>query len=152
MSPQIDENGEYNYNLEAGKYNYKLVYELPTQFVGVIPWQLRASQTTNSYRYDVTGGYFYKQANSNQKQHIKILQIDTSKGIKGKYLAGASTFNMQEQKSDSNSKFSKLLKDVTDFELDITTLAGDSDKFKTLCKEDKVKDYDMLVNWILGLL
>ena len=115
VSPQIDENGEYNYNLEAGKYNYKLVYELPTQFVGVIPWQLRASQTTNPYRYDVTGGYFYKQANSNQKQHIKILQIDTSKGIKGKYLAGASTFNMQEQKSDSNSKFSKLLKDVTDF-------------------------------------
>ena len=145
VSPQIDENGEYNYNLEAGKYNYKLVYELPTQFVGVIPWQLRASQTTNSYRYDVTGGYFYKQANSNQKQHIKILQIDTSKGIKGKYLAGASTFNMQEQKSDSNSKFSKLLKDVTDFELDIKTLAGDSVEFKKLCKDNKVKDYDMLV-------
>ena len=145
VSPQIDENGEYNYNLEAGKYNYKLVYELPTQFVGVIPWQLRASQTTNPYRYDVTGGYFYKQANSNQKQHIKILQIDTSKGIKGKYLAGASTFNMQEQKSDSNSKFSKLLKDVTDFELDIKTLAGDSVEFKKLCKDNKVKDYDMLV-------
>ena len=145
VSPQIDENGEYNYNLEAGKYNYNLVYELPTQFVGVIPWQLRASQTTNPYRYDVTGGYFYKQANSNQKQHIKILQIDTSKGIKGKYLAGASTFNMQEQKSDSNSKFSKLLKDVTDFELDIKTLAGDSVEFKKLCKDNKVKDYDMLV-------
>lgn len=145
VSPQIDENGEYNYNLGAGKYNYKLVYELPTQFVGVIPWQLRASQTTNPYRYDVTGGYFYKQANSNQKQHIKILQIDTSKGIKGKYLAGASTFNMQEQKSDSNSKFSKLLKDVTDFELDIKTLAGDSVEFKKLCKDNKVKDYDMLV-------
>lgn len=145
VSPQIEENGEYNYNLEAGKYNYKLVYELPTQFVGVIPWQLRASQTTNPYRYDVTGGYFYKQANSNQKQHIKILQIDTSKGIKGKYLAGASTFNMQEQKSDSNSKFSKLLKDVTDFELDIKTLAGDSVEFKKLCKDNKVKDYDMLV-------
>ncbi len=145
VSPQLDVNGEYYYNLKAGKYNYKLVYELPTQFVGVIPWQLRASQTTNPYRYDVTGGYFYKQANSNQKQHIKILQIDTSKGIKGKYLAGASTFNMQEQKSKTNSEFSKLLKQVTDFELDITTLAGDSDKFKTLCKEDKVKDYDMLV-------
>ena len=145
VSPQLDANGEYYYNLKAGKYNYKLVYELPTQFVGVIPWQLRASQTTNPYRYDVTGGYFYKQANSNQKQHIKILQIDTSKGIKGKYLAGASTFNMQEQKSDSNSKFSKLLKDVTDFELDIKTLAGDSVEFKKLCKDNKVKDYDMLV-------
>ena len=145
VSPQLDVNGEYYYNLKAGKYNYKLVYELPTQFVGVIPWQLRASQTTNPYRYDVTGGYFYKQANSNQKQHIKILQIDTSKGIKGKYLAGASTFNMQEQKSDSNSKFSKLLKDVTDFELDIKTLAGDSVEFKKLCKDNKVKDYDMLV-------
>lgn len=145
VSPQIDENGEYNYNLEAGKYNYKLVYELPTQFVGVIPWQLRASQTTNSYRYDVTGGYFYKQADSNQKQHIKILQIDTSKGNNDKYLAGGTTFDMQDQKSKTNSEFSKLLKQVTDFELDITTLAGDSDKFKTLCKEDKVKDYDMLV-------
>ena len=107
VSPQLDVNGEYYYNLKAGKYNYKLVYELPTQFVGVIPWQLRASQTTNPYRYDVTGGYFYKQANSNQKQHIKILQIDTSKGIKGKYLAGASTFNMQEQKSKTNSEIGR---------------------------------------------
>ena len=145
VSPQIDTNGEYYYNLQAGKYNYKLVYELPTQFVGVIPWQLRASQTTNSYRYDVTGGYFYKQAGSNQKQHIKILQINTSKGNNGNYLAGATTFDMQKEKSNSSSMFSKLLKQVTDFELDITTLDGDSDKFKTLCKDDKVKDYDMLV-------
>lgn len=145
VSPQLDANGEYYYNLKAGKYNYKLVYELPTQFVGVIPWQLRASQTTNSYRYDVTGGYFYKQANSNQKQHIKILQINTSKGNNGNYLAGDTTFNMQTEKDNSNSEFAKLLKQVTDFELDITTLAGDSDTFKALCKDDKVKDYDMLV-------
>lgn len=145
VSPQLDTNGEYYYNLKAGKYNYKLVYELPTQFVGVIPWQLRASQSTNSYRYDVTGGYFYKQANSDQKQHIKILQINTSKGSNGKYLAGATTFDMQKEKENSNSEFAKLLKEVTDFELDITTLAGDSDTFKTLCKNDKVKDYDMLV-------
>lgn len=145
VSPRIDANEQYYYNLQAGKYNYKLVYELPTQFVGVIPWQLRASQTTNPYRYDVTGGYFYKQAGSNQKQHIKILQINTSKGIKGKYLAGGTTFDMQSEKLNSNSEFSKLLKQVTDFELDITTLDGDSDKFKTLCEKDKVKDYDMLV-------
>ncbi|WP_443596677.1 DUF5057 domain-containing protein, partial [Agathobacter sp.] len=145
VSPKIDANEQYYYNLQAGKYNYKLVYELPTQFVGVIPWQLRASQTTNPYRYDVTGGYFYKQAGSNQKQHIKILQINTSKGSNGKYLAGATTFDMRKEKSNPNSEFSKLLKQVTDFELDITTLAGDSKEFKTLCKDDKVKDYDMLV-------
>lgn len=145
VSPQLDVNGEYYYNLKAGKYNYKLVYELPTQFVGVIPWQLRASQTSNSYRYDVTGGYFYKQANSDQKQHIKILQVNTSKGNNGNYLAGATTFNMEEQKKNQNSEFAKLLKQVTDFELDITTLDGDSDTFKALCKDDKVKDYDMLV-------
>lgn len=145
VSPQLDANGEYYYNLKAGKYNYKLVYELPTQFVGVIPWQLRASQTSNSYRYDVTGGYFYKQANSDQKQHIKILQVNTSKGNNGNYLAGATTFNMEEQKKNQNSEFAKLLKQVTDFELDITTLDGDSDTFKALCKNDKVKDYDMLV-------
>ncbi len=145
VSPQIDKNGEYYYNLQAGKYNYKLVYELPTQFVGVIPWQLRASQTTNPYRYDVTGGYFYKQANSNQKQHIKILQINTSRGNNGSYLAGATTFDMQDQKSKTDSEFSKLLKQVTDFELDIKTMAGDSKEFKTLCEKDEVKDYDMLV-------
>ena len=144
VSPQLDANGEYYYNLNAGKYNYKLVYELPTQFVGVIPWQLRASQTTNSYRYDVTGGYFYKQANSNQKQHIKVLQINTSRGKNGNFLYGNTTFNMQNQK-ENNTKFAELLKQVTDFELDITTLDGDSDEFKTLCKNDKVKDYDMLV-------
>lgn len=144
VSPQLDANGEYYYNLNAGKYNYKLVYELPTQFVGVIPWQLRASQTTNSYRYDVTGGYFYKQANSNQKQHIKVLQINTSRGKNGNFLYGNTTFNMQNEKKN-NTKFAELLKQVTDFELDITTLDGDSSEFKTLCKNDKVKDYDMLV-------
>ncbi len=144
VSPQLDANGEYYYNLNAGKYNYKLVYELPTQFVGVIPWQLRASQTTNSYRYDVTGGYFYKQANSNQKQHIKVLQINTSRGNNGNFLYGSTTFNMQNEKKN-NTKFAELLKQVTDFELDITTLDGDSSEFKTLCKNDKVKDYDMLV-------
>lgn len=145
VSPQLDANGEYYYNLNAGKYNYKLVYELPTQFVGVIPWQLRASQTTNSYRYDVTGGYFYKQANSNQKQHIKVLQINTSREKNNNYLFNGSTFNMQKEKENQNSKFAGLLKQVTDFELDITTLDGDSSEFKTLCKNDKVKDYDMLV-------
>lgn len=145
VSPQLDANGEYYYNLNAGKYNYKLVYELPTQFVGVIPWQLRASQTTNSYRYDVTGGYFYKQANSNQKQHIKVLQINTSRGNNNNYLFNGSTFNMQQEKGHKNSKFAELLNQVTDFELDITTLDGDSSEFKTLCINDKVKDYDMLV-------
>lgn len=146
VSPQIDANGEYYYNLQAGKYNYKLVYELPTQFVGVIPWQLRAAQSTNLYRYDVAGGYFYKQANSDQKQRIKVLQINTSKGNNGNYLAGRTTFDMQKEKENQYSKFAELLKQVTDFDIDITTYDGDSDELKKLCeKQNGLSEYDMLV-------
>lgn len=55
----MGDNGKYMYSLNAGNYNYKLVYDLPNGYVGVMPWQLRVSQATNSYRYDQKSGYVY---------------------------------------------------------------------------------------------
>ena len=52
----VVDDGKYMYSLNAGNYNYKLVYDLPNGFVGVMPWQLRVSQATNSYRYDQKSG------------------------------------------------------------------------------------------------
>lgn len=52
VNPVMGDNGKYMYSLNAGNYNYKLVYDLPNGYVGVMPWQLRVSQATNSYRYD----------------------------------------------------------------------------------------------------
>ena len=59
VNPVMGDNGKYMYSLNAGNYNYKLVYDLPNGYVGVMPWQLRVSQATNSYRYDQKSGYVY---------------------------------------------------------------------------------------------
>ena len=140
ITPQNDADGNLFYNLPSGKYEYKLVYDLPEQYVGIISWQLKVSQATNEYRYDVISGYFYRENETGEKQHIKVLQIDTSSD-----LWGESTFNMQKEAENYNSKFSELLRKVNDFELDITTYAGNSQDFINLCKNDELKNYDMLV-------
>ena len=44
VNPVMGDDGKYMYSLNAGNYNYKLVYDLPNGYVGVMPWQLRVSQ------------------------------------------------------------------------------------------------------------
>ena len=70
VNPVMGDDGKYMYSLNAGNYNYKLVYDLPNGYVGVMPWQLRVSQATNSYRYDQKSGYvcqkFKRQSYKNQ--------------------------------------------------------------------------------------
>ncbi len=39
VNPVMGDDGKYMYSLNAGNYNYKLVYDLPNGFVGVMPWQ-----------------------------------------------------------------------------------------------------------------
>ena len=73
----MGDDGKYMYSLNAGNYNYKLVYDLPNGYVGVMPWQLRVSQATNSYRYDQKSGYVYAKNSKGSPTKVKILQINS---------------------------------------------------------------------------
>ena len=77
VNPVMGDDGKYMYSLNAGNYNYKLVYDLPNGFVGVMPWQLRVSQATNSYRYDQKSGYVYVKNSKGSPTKVKILQINS---------------------------------------------------------------------------
>lgn len=141
VNPVMGDDGKYMYSLNAGNYNYKLVYDLPNGFVGVMPWQLRVSQATNSYRYDQKSGYVYVKNSKGSPTKVKILQIN-SKLEHNEDFRG--NFDMQAQKNDSNTKFHKLLSQVKDFDLDIETVRYDNvPKMDEVC--DKLQTYDMLV-------
>ena len=141
VNPVMGDDGKYMYSLNAGNYNYKLVYDLPNGFVGVMPWQLRVSQATNSYRYDQKSGYVYVKNSKGSPTKVKILQIN-SELVHNQHFKG--NFDMQAQKNDGNTKFHELLNKVKDFDLDIETVyynnVGEMDK---VC--DKLQTYDMLV-------
>ena len=140
VNPVMGADGKYMYSLNAGNYNYKLVYDLPNGFVGVMPWQLRVSQATNSYRYDQKSGYVYVKNSKGSPTKVKILQIN-SKLVNNKNFKG--NFDMQAQKN-SNTKFHELLNKVKDFDLDIETVYYDDEaKMKEVC--NKLQTYDMLV-------
>ena len=140
VNPVMGDDGKYMYSLNAGNYNYKLVYDLPNGYVGVMPWQLRVSQATNSYRYDQKSGYVYAKNSKGSPTKVKILQINSTlkhnEGFRG-------NFDMQAQKNDSNTKFHKLLSQVKDFDLDIETVRYDNvPKMDEVC--DKPVSYTHL--------
>lgn len=140
VNPVMGDDGKYMYSLNAGNYNYKLVYDLPNGFVGVMPWQLRVSQATNSYRYDQKSGYVYVKNSKGSPTKVKILQINShlkhNQDFKG-------NFDMQTQKN-GNTKFHELLNKVKDFDLDIETVYYDDvNKMDEVC--NKLQTYDMLV-------
>lgn len=132
VEPTRADDQSYDYYIQAGTMNYKLEYELPNGYVGVIPWKLKASQATNEFRYDSKSGYFYRK-NTVEKEKIKILQIDTERTT-------TSTFNMAD-----NDTFKELLRNVNDFDVSITHVYANeyADKYK----ESKyyLNNYDMLV-------
>lgn len=132
VEPTRADDQSYDYYIQAGTMNYKLEYELPNGYVGVIPWKLKASQATNEFRYDSKSGYFYRK-NTVEKEKIKILQIDTERTT-------TSTFNMAD-----NDTFKELLRNVNDFDVSISHVYANeyADKYK----ESKyyLNNYDMLV-------
>ena len=105
-----------------------------------MPWQLRVSQATNSYRYDQKSGYVYVKNSKGSPTKVKILQINShlkhNQDFKG-------NFDMQTQKN-GNTKFHELLNKVKDFDLDIETVYYDDvNKMDEVC--NKLQTYDMLV-------
>lgn len=142
VEPTRADDQSYDYYIQAGTMNYKLEYELPNGYVGVIPWKLKVSQATNEFRYDSKSGYFYRK-NTVEKEKIKILQIDTElivvKDENGNdKTISTSTFNMADNKT-----FNDLLSKVDDFDVNIDHVYANeyADKYT----DGYLNNYDMIV-------
>ena len=142
VEPTRADDQSYDYYIQAGTMNYKLEYELPNGYVGVIPWKLKVSQATNEFRYDSKSGYFYRK-NTVEKEKIKILQIDTElivvKDEQGNdKTISTSTFNMADNKT-----FKELLSKVDDFDVNIDHVYANeyADKYT----DGYLNNYDMIV-------
>ena len=142
VEPTRADDQSYDYYIQAGTMNYKLEYELPNGYVGVIPWKLKVSQATNEFRYDSKSGYFYRK-NTVEKEKIKILQIDTElivvKDENGNdKTISTSTFNMADNKT-----FKDLLSKVDDFDVNIDHVYANeyADKYT----DGYLNHYDMIV-------
>ena len=138
VEPTRADDQSYDYYIQAGTMNYKLEYELPNGYVGVIPWKLKASQATNEFRYDSKSGYFYRK-NTVEKEKIKILQIDTerTKVVDNKTVS-TSTFNMADNKT-----FKDLLSKVDDFDVNIDHVYAN--EYANKYADGYLNHYDMLV-------
>lgn len=130
VEPTRADDQSYDYYIQAGTMNYKLEYELPNGYVGVIPWKLKTSQATNEFRYDSKSGYFYRK-NTVEKEKIKILQIDTERTT-------TSTFNMADNKT-----FKELLSKVDDFDVSIDHVYAND--YANSYTDGYLNHYDMLV-------
>lgn len=130
VEPTKADDQSYDYYIQAGTMNYKLEYELPNGYVGVIPWKLKTSQATNEFRYDSKSGYFYRK-NTVEKEKIKILQIDTERTT-------TSTFNMADNKT-----FKDLLSKVDDFDVSIDHVYAND--YANSYTDGYLNHYDMLV-------
>lgn len=151
VEPTRADDQSYDYYIQAGTMNYKLEYELPNGYVGVIPWKLKVSQATNEFRYDSKSGYFYRK-NTVEKEKIKILQIDTESTyvvrdengnvVKDEHgndkTVSTSTFNMADNKT-----FKELLSKVDDFDVNIDHVYANeyADKYT----DGYLNNYDMIV-------
>lgn len=138
VEPTRADDQSYDYYIQAGTMNYKLEYELPNGYVGVIPWKLKTSQATNEFRYDSKSGYFYRK-NTVEKEKIKILQIDTerTKVVDNKTVS-TSTFNMAD-----NKIFKDLLSKVDDFDVNIDHVYAN--EYAKSYVDGYLNHYDMLV-------
>lgn len=138
VEPTRADDQSYDYYIQAGTMNYKLEYELPNGYVGVIPWKLKASQATNEFRYDSKSGYFYRK-NTVEKEKIKILQIDTEKTkVVDNKTVSTSTFNMA-----NNKTFKDLLSKVDDFDVNIDHVYAN--EYAKSYTDGYLNHYDMLV-------
>lgn len=133
--PQIDSDGNY-FNSISLCDKIKLVYDLPHGVNGLISWKLVARLAGSPSRYDFASGFVHEKVVTKEK--VNVLQINTS---------GVSSYNLEEiYKDSSKSHLAGILNDeVKDYEFTIKTVKSDSDELKQICKEGKLKQYNLLI-------
>ena len=133
--PQIDSDGNY-FNSISLCDKIKLVYDLPHGVNGLISWKLVARLAGSPSRYDFASGFVHEKVVTKEK--VNVLQINTS---------GVSSYNLEEiYKDSSKSHLAGILNnEVKDYEFTIKTVKSDSDELKQICKEGKLKQYNLLI-------
>ncbi len=126
------------FNLVAGKY-YKLLREVPTGYVGVLPWKLVLSRNDNALVRKSVTGYTAIATETVNRETIKVLQ-----------LLATTDYASNNWNLETSSSFSALLDQVQDFDIQITAVPV-SDYIQSGTQTnaslhyDYLDDYDMLV-------
>lgn len=129
-------NGKFEMN--AGKY-YKLIREVPTGYVGVLPWKLVLSRNDNELVRKSVNGYTAIATPTANRETIKVLQLlATSENANNNW-------NLQ-----TNSSFSSLLDQVQDFDIQITaipvaTYIQSGTQTNANLHYDYLNEYDMII-------
>ncbi|RDU21842.1 DUF5057 domain-containing protein [Anaerosacchariphilus polymeriproducens] len=138
---QPSKDNEGRYQLKS-KQVYTMFKEMPSSYVGTIPWKIEISQVDNNYiRTSKTDYSVISKSVDEEKETIKILQIKQSSTCTGWQ---ANNFDLS-----TNTAFQNLLTQLNDFKLDITTIP--SDKFVQAYNQkaqqgiDYLDDYNMLI-------
>lgn len=149
-------NDSTKYVINEGENKYKLVYELPVGYVGVINWKMVVRDESNVYRYDYDSGYVHMAAGEGQQIKVKILQIcspnepDVSRlevVIKKDINAWVKDHGNEKAPWDNSYVDEKVeeLKKNGDYDLQFTTYASNDNTLIDICKNKKLSDYDMIV-------
>lgn len=92
---------------------------LPSSFVGIVPWKLLVYRTDNPYIRSNTIDYYAIKGNGTAKKELKILQITSTKY--SSYNWTGSQMNLQQELAN-NTLLSKYGNNLNDFKLAITTI------------------------------
>ena len=101
-------NGKFE--LLAGKY-YKVIREVPTGYVGVLPWKLVLSRNDNALVRKSVTGYTAIATETVNRETIKVLQ-----------LLATSDYANNNWNLQTSSSFNTLLDQVQDFDIQITSV------------------------------
>ena len=142
--------------VNEGGDKYKLVYDLPTGYIGLINWKLVVKEDGNTYRYDYETGFVHMAAADGQKIKVKILQICSPDEP---YVSNLETVTKRDlekwQKEHPNENAPwygsymdekvEELKKNGDYDLNFTTYASNDETLINICKNDKLEEFDMIV-------
>lgn len=106
-------------NVKAGQ-QIEIQKNLPSSFVGIVPWKLQVYRTDNPYIRSSAIDYYAIKGNGTAKKELKILQITSTKY--SSYNWTGSQMNLQQELANNNTLFSKYGNNLNDFKLGITTI------------------------------
>lgn len=109
---QTTDSGTAHYKLQTGNV-YKVVRQLPDDYVGVIPWKLVFYDNADRLVRTAQSGYTAVPQQSGKK-NIKILQLLSDKG---------NNWNLEEELNNSNSTFHGYVRYLKDWNVTIKSIS-----------------------------
>ncbi len=111
-SGTVQKKTDGKYHLKLGK-TYILTRKVPKEYYKIITWKIQISNNANNSIRTSTVGFTKRQADANQKQKIKVLQI---------YPDKESGMSQVTWKLDKDDILKQMLAQVKDFDIEITSI------------------------------